>query len=130
MHFLPPLSRRCLLDLVDLIFSKSFWNFSYALRFQIKIRGSRSIGVCLRINNNLFFEFHTIRAFFLFFGRNQITCFFSHHVTICFNILLQKLCLFLIRIEMGSSILSELEGRHSIALFYFLFCFVLPFLLL
>ena len=119
----------------------------YMLLFHVKMRGSRSIVAlhasvprqnaryqiycCLtQHKQQVIFEFHTVRTFFLSFGRSQIICFFRHHVTTCFNILLQKLCLFLIRIRMGSNILREFEGRDSIALFYFLFCFILLFLLL
>ena len=60
------------------------------------------------------------RAFFLSFGRSQITCFFSHHVIICFNILPQKLCL----LNSNSFEYFEWVWRET---FY---CFILFFVLL
>ena len=44
-------------------FRKVFLPFSYTLWFHVKMRRSISIAVCVSLNNNLFCEFHTIRAF-------------------------------------------------------------------
>ena len=125
MHFLPPPSSRCLFDLVDLIFSKSsILPFSYTFGFYIKMRGSRSIAICLSINNNLFFEFHTIRAFFFpleeakSFAFSAIVSRCVFYFKSCCVYLFKFECIQILRLHQKDSTL----GRHSVALLYFLFC--------
>ena len=112
-------------------FFKVFLPFSYKLQFHVKMRGSRSIAVCLSINNNFFFEFDTIRAFFFPLEETKSLAFsaiMSSYVLIFYF----KSCVcFLFKFELVQIFCVSLRKTfYCFILFFVLLCFNFSFALI